>query len=153
MCDRFVDSWFCEVPKVWWHTCHTLGTYRHTLGISAELPKVSWLKVVRWFYWVVIMWHFDQANMLVTNCHVQVVKNFHIWWEGKSFPGVLLIYLFTTIYIRFRLRNHRLAIETGSWFNIGNNYQNCLNCDELEDEEHFDCTAETIWTCKTNKYF
>ena len=38
---------------------------------------------------------------------------------------------------RFRLRNHRLAIETGSWFNIDNNYRNCLNCDELEDEEHF----------------
>ena len=35
-------GWFCEVPKVWWNTCHTLGTYRHTLGISAELPKVSW---------------------------------------------------------------------------------------------------------------
>ena len=31
-------GWFCEVPKVWWNTCHTLGTYRHT---SAELPKVS----------------------------------------------------------------------------------------------------------------
>ena len=38
---------------------------------------------------------------------------------------------------RFRLRNHRLAIETGSWFNIENNCRNCLNCDELEDEEHF----------------
>ena len=42
MCVRFVDSlWVvCEVPKVWWNTCHTLGTYRHTLGCSAELPKV-----------------------------------------------------------------------------------------------------------------
>ena len=37
---------------------------------------------------------------------------------------------------RFRLRN-RLAIETGSWFNVDNNCRNCLNCDELEDEEHF----------------
>ena len=35
-------GWFCEVHKVWWNTCHTLGNYRHTLGISAELPKVSW---------------------------------------------------------------------------------------------------------------
>ena len=42
MCVRFVDSlWVvCEVPKVWWNTCHTLGTYRHTLGCSTELPKV-----------------------------------------------------------------------------------------------------------------
>ena len=33
-------GWFAKC-KVWWNTCHTLGTYRHTLGISAELPKVS----------------------------------------------------------------------------------------------------------------
>ena len=30
----------CEVPKVLLEHRHTLGTYRHTLGCSAELPKV-----------------------------------------------------------------------------------------------------------------
>ena len=34
-------GWFCEVPKVWWNTCITLGN-RYTLRSSAELPKVWW---------------------------------------------------------------------------------------------------------------
>ena len=41
-------GWFCEVPKMWWNTCHTLGTYRHTLSSSAvQLSKVSWFRAYR----------------------------------------------------------------------------------------------------------
>ena len=34
------------MPKVWWNTGQTLGTYRHTSGSSAELPKVSWFNQI-----------------------------------------------------------------------------------------------------------
>ena len=56
MCDRFVDSlWVVlrSAQSVVEHR-HTLGAYRHTLGISAELPKVSWFSpdVIHVHWWL-----------------------------------------------------------------------------------------------------
>ena len=38
------------MPKLWWNTYHTLGTYHHTLGSSADLPKSE---LVQALYYVI----------------------------------------------------------------------------------------------------
>ena len=43
-------GWFCEMPKVWWNTCHTLVTYRHTLG-SVHLKSVGGGMQIPYWIW------------------------------------------------------------------------------------------------------
>ena len=38
---------------------------------------------------------------------------------------------------RFKLRNHRLAVETGDWLNIDMRERKCFTCGVLENEAHF----------------
>ena len=38
---------------------------------------------------------------------------------------------------RFRMRNHRLAIEVGDWLSIPVENRVCYSCMEVEDEAHF----------------
>ena len=41
------------------------------------------------------------------------------------------------MFCRFRLHNHRLAVEEGSWTGIDLANRVCLTCNVLEDEHHF----------------